>query len=121
MVLKLQSQIVASATAGCAPLSVLFSGPAGATNILWNLGTGIGTSTLATPNPVYNSAGVYNVTFSGIVNGTPVNYTKQITVYASPTGNFSYILPASHCAPMTVTFSANGGNSGSTYNYSYGD
>ena len=121
LVAKLQSQIVASATAGCAPLSVLFSGPAGATNVLWNLGTGIGTSTLATPNPVYNSAGVYNVTFSGIVNGSPVNYSKQITVYASPTGNFSYILPGSHCAPMTVTFSANGGNAGSTYNYSYGD
>jgi len=117
----MSSQITTSGNSGCAPLSVLFSGPAGATNILWNLGTGIGTSTLATPNPVYNSAGTYNVTYTAIVNGSPVNYNVQITVYPGPSGSFSYILPAARCAPMTVTFNATGGTSGSSYNYSFGD
>ncbi|MCC6372187.1 MAG: PKD domain-containing protein [Bacteroidia bacterium] len=115
------SQIVASTTVGCAPLSVQFNGPSGATNILWNLGNSIGTSTLANPNPIYNNPGTYVVTYTALVNSTPVNYNITIQVNPAPSAAFTYTIPPTHCAPMTVSFSGSGGSPGSTYNWAFGD
>jgi len=118
---KIHTQIVVTPSTGCAPLSVVFSGPAGATAVFWNLGPGIGTSTLATPNPLYISGGTYNITYSAIVNGNAVNYSSQIVVAQAPKITFSYQLPASRCAPLTATFTASGGSPGSTYSWAFGD
>jgi gliding motility-associated-like protein len=114
------AQIVASPSAGCAPLNVTFSGPSGATNIYWNLGLGV-TSTSATASNLYISPGIYNVTYSAMVGGSPVNYNININVSAGPPANFSYILPSSHCAPMTVTFNATTSNSANANQWTFGD
>lgn len=118
---KTNAQIVASQTIGCAPLSVLLSGPPGATNVLWNLGGSLGTSTLSNPNPIYNSPGTYNVTYTAIVNSSPVSYQVQIIVNAGPSASFSYVIPNSHCAPMTASFAASGGPPNAVYSWAFGD
>jgi len=116
-----KAQITASPAAGCAPLSVVFTGPINATNVSWTLGGGNGTSTLSSPNGLYVSPGNYLITFNGSVNGSPVTYTYNLQVGTAPTGNFAFALPSSHCAPMTVSFTASGGSSGSAYSFAYGD
>ncbi len=118
---QLFSQITITPTAGCAPLGVLCSGPSGATNVYWNLGGTAGSSTLNITNPIYNTPGTYNITYTALVGGQPVNYSKQLIVTAGPSGNFSYSQPSSHCAPMVVNFNCNGGASGSTYTWDFGD
>ena len=116
-----KAQITASPAAGCAPLSVVFSGPNNATNVSWTLGGGNGTSTLSSPNGLYVSPGNYLITFNGNVNGSPVTYTYNLQVGTAPTGNFAFALPSSHCAPMTVSFTASGGANGSAYSFAFGD
>lgn len=113
------SQIVVTPTIGCAPLSVNFSGPAGATNVYWNLGNG--SSQLINPSNIYNTPGTFNITYTALVNGSPVNYSQQLIVNTGPTGNFSYVLPSSHCLPMTVNFTGTGGGPGSVFNWAFGD
>ena len=115
-----QAQITANPSSGCAPLSVQFSGPAGATNVSWNLGPP-GTTTLSNPNPIYASAGTFVVSFSGNVNGSPVTYTTAITVGNPPSASFNYTIPLTHCAPLTASFTASGASQGSTYSWAFGD
>src|ERR1043166_6108393 len=115
------AQIVATPPSGCAPLSVVFSVPAGATNHSWQLGSGMGTSSLANPNVLYINPGNYLITYSGMLNGNPISYTYQFNVGSPPAGSFSFLMPAIHCAPLTVTFSGTGGSTGSTYNWAFGD
>lgn len=106
---------------GCAPYSVVLSGPSGASSVFWNLGTGIGTTTLSSPNPIYTSPGNYNITYTAIVGGSPVTYNAVVTVKQPPSGNLSASIPASHCAPLTVNFTAAGGAPGNTYSWNFGD
>lgn len=115
------AQITLTPANGCAPLSVMLSGPTGATNVFWNLGSGLGTSTLTNPNTLYTSPGTYNITYTAIVAGSPVSHNAQLVVSAGPSANFSYVLPASHCAPMQVNFSTSGGNPGYVYTWAFGD
>jgi gliding motility-associated-like protein len=115
------SQIIVTPTSGCAPLSVTFSGPAGASAVFWNLGSGTGTSTLSSPNPLYTNPGTYNITYTAIVGGSPVTSNTTIVVSQGPSANFSAVIPASHCAPMTVNFTASGGGQGSIYTWAFGD
>ncbi len=115
------SQISITPTAGCSPLAVTCSGPAGATNVFWSLGGTAGTSSLTVVNPIYNSPGTYNITYTAIVGGSPVNYSKQLVVTGGPSGNFSFSAPANRCKPLAVSYNCTGGNPGSNYVWDFGD
>ncbi len=119
-VLKIQSQISITPTSGCAPLSCTLSGPAGASNVLWNLGGTMGTSTLITVNPLYSTPGTYNITYTAMVSGSPVSYNGQIVVSAGPGASYSFIQPGSHCAPCTVTLTGTSTFNGS-FSWYFGD
>ncbi|WP_317897521.1 PKD domain-containing protein [Aurantibacillus circumpalustris] len=115
------SQITLTPSAGCAPLSVVFSGPSGASAVSWTLGSGLGTSTLSSPNTLYTTPGSYNITYTAIVAGSPVLYSSVLLVSQGPSANFSAVLPSSHCVPMIVNFSASGGPPGAVYSWAFGD
>jgi gliding motility-associated-like protein len=116
-----KAQIVATPSTGCAPLSVVFSGPSGASNPYWTLGSGMGTSNLASPNVLYTIGGTYNITYTALVGGSPVSYNTQVIVKSVPTASFSYILPSSRCFPMVVNFNASGSSANPLYTWSFGD
>lgn len=122
---KFYSQIVATPTSGCVPLvGVNFTGVAGASGILWSFGDAT-TSGINNPSHTYVTAGNFTVTYSAIVSGNPVSYSLVIKVYGKPTPNFSYTIPASHCAPMTVPFTDLSVGSGTTpitsWQWAFGD
>lgn len=119
--LKAFSQVVASPSTGCVPLPVLFSGVNGATNEHWVLGSGMGVSTLSNPNVLYTTPGTYNVTYTAIVSGSPVTHNIQVIVKPAPSGSFSYVLPPSHCVPMTVNFTATGNVPNPVFTWAFGD
>src|SRR5688572_19436789 len=119
------SQIAATPTSGCAPLTgVNFTGIAGASGILWTFGdaTSSGINNLT---HTYISPGNYVVTYTAIVSSAPFTQTLMIRVFGKPTPQFSYTIPASHCAPMTVPFTDLSVGSGTTpitsWQWSYGD
>jgi gliding motility-associated-like protein len=106
-----KGQIIATDSSGCAPLvNIGFSGPPGATNIVWDFGDGTG-SNLASPVHNFILPGTYNVTFSGNVGGNPVNYSLPITVYGKPSVKFGAFPPLAGCVPLNVNFrdSSSGG------------
>lgn len=119
-VLQSQGQITITPSTGCAPLSCTLSGPAGATAILWNMGSSLGTSTLATINPLFTTPGTFNITYTAIVSGTPVSYSGQVVVSSGPSASFSFVQPQTHCVPMTVNFSGSSSSTG-VFNWSFGD
>lgn len=119
--LKLASQITANVTQGCSPLNVSFTGVTGASAPSWTFGVGSGSSFLANPFNTYISPGNYNVTYTAMVSGSPVSYSLQITVNPNPVGSFTYTVPSTHCAPMTVQFTGSGGSAGTTYGWLFGD
>jgi gliding motility-associated-like protein len=99
------SQIACTPTSGCAPLNgVSFSGVTGASGILWNFGDGGFASNNNNPTHTFVSPGSYTVTYNATVGGGPVTHTLNVVVNTKPSPNFSYTLPASHCAPMSVPF-----------------
>jgi gliding motility-associated-like protein len=119
------SQIVATPSAGCAPLvGVNFLGISGASSILWTFGDAASANT-NNPTHTYVSPGNYVVTYTAIVSSAPVTHTMLVKVYGKPTPNFSYTLPVSHCAPMTVPFTDLSVGSGTTpitqWQWAYGD
>lgn len=123
--IKGKSQIVATPSAGCAPLvGVVFTGMPGASSILWTFGDATSANT-NNPNHTYTSPGNYVVTYTAIVSSAPVTQTMMVRVYGKPTPNFSYTIPASHCAPMTVPFTDLSVGSGTTpitsWQWAYGD
>lgn len=123
--LKGFSQIAATTTAGCAPLvGVGFTGLPGASGVFWNFGD-VSFSTLNNPTHTYISPGNYVVTYTAIVSSAPVTQTLMVKVFGKPTPNFSFTLPASHCAPMTVPFTDLSVGSGTTpitsWQWAFGD
>ncbi|MBL7933250.1 MAG: PKD domain-containing protein [Bacteroidia bacterium] len=116
----MRGQISITPSAGCAPLSCTLSGPAGATAVSWTLGGTAGTSTLNTVNPLYATAGTYNITYTAIVGGSPVSYTGQVVASAGPNASYSFVQPSTHCIPMTVSFTGQSSSTGS-FNWSFGD
>lgn len=122
LAVRISAQITASPSfTGCAPFSVVLSGPAGATQPYWNFGSSVGTSTLATTNPIFPNPGTYPISYTAIIGGNPVTFTAQIVVNPKPTGSFNFQIPSgSHCAPMTVSLSANV-SPGNTYQWDFGD
>jgi PKD repeat protein len=75
---------------GCAPLNVQFTNTSqNATSYTWNFGNG-NTSVLQNPSNVYLSSGTYTVSLSATnAAGQSNNYSKSITVVASPVANFT--------------------------------
>ncbi|WP_082226582.1 PKD domain-containing protein [Microscilla marina] len=82
----LQSSMQMSTTTGDAPLSVSFTNQtSGALSYLWDFGDGK-TSTDANAAHVYDTPGIYTVTFSAYgANGCSIPVTKQVIVSASNT------------------------------------
>ncbi|PBQ34048.1 hypothetical protein CNR22_20445 [Sphingobacteriaceae bacterium] len=86
----------------CAPSSVSYSSPAGASSVTWNFGA-YGTFNIPSGNFNVTTASTFNAVFSGIVNGSNVTFTVPVAVHAKPTASFSVSEPANSCAPKTVT------------------
>jgi gliding motility-associated-like protein len=116
-------QITSDVVHGCSPLNVHFTGTSGANlaSESWSLGVNNVVAGGHTPSNIYVAPGTYNITYTATVAGSPVSYSLQITVYPNPTASFTYVLPPSHCNPMSVSFTASGGVAGSTYYWVYGD
>lgn len=109
---------------GCSPILVQFSDQStgNPTSWSWNLGNGA-TSNLQNPSTTYITAGTYMVTLTATNSGGSTTDTNYITVYASPTVNFTGDSLLS-CPPKTVSFTNNSvaGVAGTaTYTWDFGD
>lgn len=97
------AQITASKTAGCAPLTVSFTAPAGMTSYYWDFDNG-GSSEDANPNVVFsNPKNPYKVSLRACKT-CPVLYTIDIQVFPKPTIT---VPPLKGCAPLSASFSPN--------------
>jgi len=101
------ADFTANRTTGCSPITIQFTSTSTGTitSYLWNFGNG-NTSSLQNPSAIYVTPGTYTVTLT-VRNGSTTNtktVTAYITVFNSPTANFS-ATPLSGCAPLVVSFS----------------
>ncbi|MDI1354205.1 MAG: PKD domain-containing protein [bacterium] len=125
LILKVGGQIAITPSAGCMPAGLLnanfsFSG-GNATNIVWNFGDGSPNSNVNPSQHSYLNPGTFNVVFTAVLNGQTITYTATARVSQQPTGSFGFQLPASHCIPMSVPFSASSPNTGVNYTWDFGD
>lgn len=100
------ANFTANKIAGCSPLTVQFTSTSTGSPVdyLWTFGNS-NTSILQNPSATYIVPGTYTVSLKvtnpgGTDTKTQVAY---ITVYASPTANFS-ATPLTGCAPLAVSF-----------------
>lgn len=91
----------ADVTKGCAPLTVRFTPPSGATSFFWDFKDG-SSSNIASPLNIFTQPGTYTVEFRQTPGG-PVVGTVPITVFARPEV-FVVAQPSSGCAPLSVQF-----------------
>jgi gliding motility-associated-like protein len=121
---NLCSQITSTAGTvhACAPASITYTAPAGATSISWNFGP-FGTSALATGGFNVGTPTNFNAVFSGVVNGGNVTFTVPVFVHAKPTASFSISQPANPCVVKTVTLTdlSSGPSALQSWFWSYGD
>lgn len=116
------AQIVASSNAGCAPLTVAFTAPAGMTSYYWDFDNG-GSSTDANPSGVIFATpkNPYTVTLRACKT-CPVLHTTSIAVFPKPTVTMSEI---KGCPPLNATLnpaiSLPSGVSITSLKYIYGD
>lgn len=86
----------------CAPATITFTAPAGATNINWTFGnfppSNAASGGFAVVTPI-----TFTATFSGLVNGSPQSFSVQVIVNPRPSANFNIIQPANDCAVKTVS------------------
>ena len=116
-----------SPLSGCSPLIVSFTdlSSGNPTSWSWNFGNG-NTSTLKNPTASYFTPGSYTVTLTATnANGSNTIIKNQyITVYESPTVNFSGT-PLSGCFPLTVQFTdlstPGNGNSNTAWLWDFGN
>lgn len=92
----------ADATKGCAPMSVKFTAPAGATAFFWDFKDGA-TSSLSNPSNTFTTPGTYDVEFRNSQSG-PVVGTLRITVFPKPDLDIT-ATPMGGCVPLSVAFS----------------
>ncbi len=115
-----KAQITANPSTGCAPETINFTAPNGATGCNWNFGNSA-TSTLVNPSITYNTPGNYVVT----LNCSAGTFTLSMVIKPKPIANFSYVQPTSGCAVKTVTFTdlstVPGGGAITAWTWSYGD
>lgn len=102
-----QADFTASTNSGCFPLTVNFnstSTPA-ATAWSWDFGNS-SSSTQQNPSAVYSSPGIYTVSCTMTVSGSPQIVVKSgfIRVFSPPTANFVTNTTAG-CSPLAVIFS----------------
>jgi PKD repeat protein len=117
----------ASPLSGCSPLVVNFQNQTTGTVTawLWNFGNG-NTSTLQNPTATYFTPGTYTVslTATNATGSNTVTKTAYITVYESPTVNFSASV-TSGCFPLRVQFTdmstAGAGNTNVSWFWDFGD
>lgn len=116
-----QSQITISQSVGCVPngitnANLTYLGPPAA-SLLWNFGDGSPTSSLPGPQHSYINIGSYTV--SCVANST--TYTLVVIINPAITGSGSFVIPQSHCLPMTVTFSGSSPSPNVFYSWDFGD
>ena len=90
----------ANVTAGCAPLQVDFTAPAGSSTYFWDFDNGA-SSNVQNPSNTFVTAGVYDVGFSETVGG-PIVGTVTIEVFATPIPQFTTSTPLQGCSPLTI-------------------
>ncbi|HVM89983.1 MAG TPA: PKD domain-containing protein [Puia sp.] len=107
---QLVADFTPSITSGCSPLAVSFTntstGTSGAAIYTWNFGNGNGITTTVKSNPVaatYFTGQNYTVTLTVQDGAQTSTKTAIITVYKSPTVNFSPDITTG-CAPLAVNF-----------------
>lgn len=126
----LSAQLIASFTinkeSGCRPLTVQFTntttGAGANVTYTWNFGNG-NTSALTNPGATYIEERTYTVTLTATSGGNTSTATKQITVYKTPTVDFS-ATPTKGCMPLEVGFTANataGDGTIAKYFWDFGD
>ncbi len=110
---------------GCVPLAVTIvnSSTAGGTNT-WNFGAGAAPATSTAYNPpvvTYNTAGTKVITYTINLNGCVTTRTDTVIARPKPTVAFT-ALPASGCAPLTVTLNNTTATiGGETWAWDFGD
>ncbi len=119
------SQIIATPTAGCAPLGITFTGVTGATNPLWNFGDGV-TSPNNNSTHTYATKGTYTVSYTATGVSTQ---TLLINAYGKPSPSFTVTSPTEGCIPYTVSFQDHSTSGGvttpsvaiTTWEWTFGD
>lgn len=100
-----------------------FSGPPGS-QIQWNFGPNASipsANTLTVPNVVFNTSGVFPVTFSAQFGNCADSYTENIHVLAEPTVDFA-VANGLQCAPFAAAFvNLSTADSPMTYLWDFGD
>lgn len=91
----------ASPEAGCFPLPVAFTAPAGSPGFFWDFQDGV-TSQEQNPTHLFTGAGTFEVSFSHSPGG-PVVGTVTVTVFARPDVQIA-LQPATACPGTPVTF-----------------
>ena len=116
-----------SPLAGCSPLIVNFTDQSTGNPSSWSWDFGNGnTSSLQNPSASYFSPGTYTVklTVTNLNGSNTLTRTQYITVYESPTINFS-ASPLSGCYPLHVQFTdlstAGPGNTNVSWDWDYQD
>jgi gliding motility-associated-like protein len=123
---QLTAAFNADKTAGCSPLVVKFSDQStGAPNQwYWDLGNGI-TSLMQHPTTLYFDPGTYTVklVIRNAAGADSITKTQFITVYNSPTANFS-AATVTGCYPLPVQFadlSTAGSGTITSWEWDFGD
>lgn len=120
------SSISTNTLAGCAPFTANFNNAianAPNTSYKWYLGNGVVTTTNPNPTTTYLNPGTYTVSLV-VTNSTSCNKKDSsvtyITVFPTPTVNFSYTV--SSCSNTIITTNTSVGNFGANpYLWSFGN
>lgn len=89
------------------------------TSVLWSFGDGT-TSTSLNPVKSYSTPGNYVVKLNASLGSCSNSFTKNISIVASTTGNFSAVDTIACAIPHTVQFTS-ASNGAQSFNWSFGD
>lgn len=123
---QLTPNFTADVTAGCSPLSVVFTnkttGASNGVTYTWTFGNG-NSSTLASPGATFFDEKTYTVTLTAKDGAQTVSKTMDITVYKKPTVDFA-ASSLKGCLPFNVQFTSTstpGDGTLSSYFWDFGD
>lgn len=86
---------------------------------LWDFGNGI-RSNSANPIITFDSAGIYQVKLTTVYSNTASTITKQVSVYSKSIISLS-ASRSQMCMPGDISFQINNADSGSTFQWNFGD